>query len=529
MWQWIRRRQAFGGLLLTAVLAAVTSLPASAGEANFPPQDSLYHNYPEMVTHIHDVAAAHPDIVKLLRIGHSYLGRTIWAAKVSDNVNVDENEPEVLFDGLHHAAEYMSAEMTIYILDMLTSNYGTTGAVGQKVTTLVNSREIWIVFTVNPDGFQYSLTGNPYRPWRKNRQPTPGSSDIGTDLNRNYDFHWGCCHGSSNTPSSASFRGPSAFSAPETRAMRDFIQSRVIDGRQQIKVGITFHIPGRLVLWPYGYTPVDVPPDMTALDHKVYVALGQTMAGMNGYQPLQWGDGRRASGSAMDWQYGTQRIFSFLVELGQGDSIPDEKIASETSRNRDAILYLIGMADCPYAAIGQKAAFCGPYFDDLEIDRGWTANPDGTDTATDGAWARGVPHADGLQLGTAISGRAVLATGLNIGHDLDGGTTTVRSPLIKVPAAGATLHLRYWFGRGPDAGVADSFVVRLAGPGGAPVATALTLNGDGSAHTSNWQTLTYSIPAALDGTNVSVELQATDGGLDSTLDAGVDQVRITAP
>ena len=52
--------------------------------------------------------------MKLFSIGKSYQGRTIWAAKVSDNVGVDENEPEVLFDGLHHAREHISAEMTIY-------------------------------------------------------------------------------------------------------------------------------------------------------------------------------------------------------------------------------------------------------------------------------------------------------------------------------------------------------------------------------------------------------------------------------
>jgi carboxypeptidase T len=524
-----RRRQALSGLLLTVLLAAGSSLPAEAGAANFPPEDSLYHNYPEMVQHIHDVAAAHPDIVKLLVIGHSYLGRAIWAAKVSDNVKVDENEPEVLFDGLHHAAEYMAAEMPIYILDLLTSNYGASTALGDRVTSLVNHREIWIVFMVNPDGLQYSLTGDPYRPWRKNRQPTPGSTYVGTDLNRNYDFHWGCCGGSSNTPSSASYRGPHAFSAPETRAMRDFILSRVINGRQQIRVGATFHIPGRLVLWPYGYTSKDVPPDMTQLDHKAFVAMGQAMAALNGYQPLQWGDGRRASGSAMDWQYGTQRIFSFLIELGQGDSIPDEKIKSETSRNRDAILYLIGMAGCPYAAIGGSAQFCGPFFDDLEVDRGWTTDPDATDTATDGAWARGIPKADPLQLGTAFSGQSVLATGLGPGHDVDGGTTTVRSPVVHVPAGGGTLHLRYWVGLDAAATAGDEFIVRLVAPNGSRIATALNVNGDGSSHAPHWQTLNYPLPGALDGQNVAIELVARDAAADSTVEAGVDQVRVTGP
>jgi len=529
MRHWSRRWKAFSGLLLTALFAAGSAVPAEAGAPNFPPADSLYHNYPEMVAHIHDVAAAHPDIVKLFNLGSSYLGRTIWAAKVSDNVAIDETEPEVLFDGLHHAAEYMSAEMTIYILNLLTSNYGGTGALGQRVTSLVNSREIWIVFMVNPDGFQYSLTGNPYRPWRKNRQPTPGSTYVGTDLNRNYDFHWGCCGGSSPNPGNADYRGPHAFSAPETQVMHDFILSRIVGGRQQIRVGITFHIPGRLVLWPYGYTSVDVPPDMTKLDQKTYVALGKAMAARNGYQPLQWGDGRRTSGSAMDWQYGTQRIFSFLVELGQSDHIPDEKIKSETSRNRDAILYLIEMAACPYAAIGGSVPFCGPFFDDLEVDRGWKTDPDTTDTATDGSWTRGIPKADGLQLSTAISGQSVLATGLAPGHDVDGGTTTVRSPVVHVPAGGASLHLRYWVGLGAGATENDAFMVRLVAPNGTALATALTVKGDGTTRAPHWQTLSYHLPGALAGKSVSIELLARDAGADSTVEAGVDQVRVTAP
>jgi carboxypeptidase T len=524
-----RRWNALSGLWLVLVLSATSVAPAFAANGNFPPADSLYHSYPEMVSHIHDVAAAHPDIVKLSSIGDSYEGRKLWVAKVSDHVAVDESEPEVLFDGLHHAGEYMSAEMTIAILDLLASNYGGGDRLGHRVTKLVNSREIWIVFIVNPDGLQHTLDGDPYFPWRKNRQPTPGSSWIGTDLNRNYSFRWGCCGGSSSDPASADFRGPFAFSAPETQAMRDFIHSRVVHGRQQIRVSITYHIPGRFVLWPYGYTSKAIPPTMTSLDHATYVALGTAMAERNGYRPLQWGSARRTSGSAIDWQYGTQRIFSFLVELGTSDDIPDEQIAPETARNRDAVLYLIKMAHCPYVAIGKGAQLCGAYFDDLEIDRGWTTDPDGTDTSTNGAWARGIPKADPLQLDTASSGQSVLATGLAAGHDVDGGTTTVRSPVIHLPGDATSLHLRYWVGLGSDATAGDSFVIRLVTADGALLKRPLTVNGDGTAHAPLWQTLNYPIPLELAGQDIRIELRATDGNADSGVEAGVDQVRIGAP
>src|SRR5262249_3234894 len=157
------------------------------------------------------------DIVKLFSIGKSYQGRTLWAAKISDNVDVDENEPEVLLDGLHHAREHLSAEMTISMFDLLTGKYGDSSALGRRVTEALNRREFYIVFMVNPDGLESDLSGPPSREWRKNRQPTPGSSSIGTDINRNYGYEWGSNVGSSSSPSSDTYRGPKAWSTPEAR------------------------------------------------------------------------------------------------------------------------------------------------------------------------------------------------------------------------------------------------------------------------------------------------------------------------
>jgi hypothetical protein len=76
---------------------------------------------------------------------------------------------------------------------------------------------------------------------------------------------------------------------------------------------------------------------------------------------------------------------------------------------------------------------------------------------------------------------------------------------------------------------ADAFVVRLVAPGGSPLATALTVSGDGTNHAPHWQELTYHLPGALAGQNVAIELVAKGAGADSTVEAGVDQVRVTAP
>lgn len=322
---------------------------------DFPPTDAAYHNYAEMVTDIQQVAAAHPDLVSTFSIGQSYEGRELWAARISDNAATDEDEPEVLFIGQHHAREHITVEMTLYILHMLTDNYGTD----QQITDLVNTREIYIVFSTNPDGSEYDIATGSYRSWRKNRQPNSGSLYVGTDLNRNYGYKWGCCGGSSGFPSSETYRGSAAFSAPETQRIRDFINSRVVGGRQQIKTAITFHSYARLVLWPYGYTYTDVPSDMTQDDHDVFVAMGQAMAQSNGYTPQQASDLYITDGSTDDWAYGTQKIFMFTFEMGSNTFYPPgSEIPALTGVNDAAVRYIIQQADCPYRVIGKEGAYC---------------------------------------------------------------------------------------------------------------------------------------------------------------------------
>jgi hypothetical protein len=202
-------------------------------------------------------------------------------------------------------------------------------------------------------------------------------------------------------------------------------------------------------------------------------------------------------------------------------------IAALTSVNREAVLYLMEQADCPYRSIGKAGKYCGPFYDDLEIGRGWTVNPQSTDTATEGAWRRGVPKVKPFQL-AAWDGQGALVTGLK-GADVDGGRTTVRSPLISLPATGSTMHLRYWVGFDSRATSSDSFVVQLVNAAGVRVATALTVKGNGQLRMPAWKTLAFAIPAGLQGTDVAIQLLATDAGADATVEAGVDSLRITGP
>ncbi len=334
-------------------------------------------------------AAAHPTIARRFSIGTSYKGKQLWAMKISDNVAVDENEPEVLYDGGHHADEHMGVEMTLRIMGWLVNGYGSD----TRITNIVNGREIWIVFNMNPDGSEWDIVNGRFHYWRKNRQPTPGSSSIGTDLNRNYSYNWGSGGRTSSNPAAITYRGPRPFSAPETRAMRDFLRSRVIGSKQQIRTHITFHEAGRLVMWPYGYTYTNVPIDMTSADYLAFVRMGRAMARTNGYRPQQASDLYITKGTTRDYAYGVYRIFSYTFEMSNGDYLDDSRIASETGRNKNAVLYLAERAWCPYG--GHR-----PVVPDVTLRRlrrrlrggpRLGREPDGTDTATTGGFARANP------------------------------------------------------------------------------------------------------------------------------------------
>ena len=532
-------RARFGAGLTGLVLVFQTlgAAPVTAAATDFPVGFTGYHTYAEMVADVAATAAAHPDIVQRISIGKSYQGRTIWAVKISHNVTIDENEPEILFDGVTHSDEHMGLEMTLHIMHWLVDGYGHDA----RITYLVNHREIWIVFEVNPDGAEFDISGGRFHFWRKNRQPTPGTSAIGTDLNRNFGYNWGGGGRTSTNPYAITYRGPYAFSAPETRNIRDFLASRVVNGRQQIRAAITFHEAGRLVMWPYGYTLANIPPDMTVDDHNALVSIGKRMAATNGYRPEQASDLYITSGTTRDYEYGVYRIFAYTFELSVVDYPDDSLIPSETGRNKQAVLYLIDVASCPLAVLGSatKIARCGAFDDDFEVSRGWTRNADGTDTATSGLWARGAPQptstaAGRKQAGGVTSGRYGMVTGPAAGataasNDVDGGRTSVTSPPISMPpAAGQKLQFRYTFAYDHTSSAVDEFRVEVLDVAAGTAATVFVVRGAPVERNASWKLASVDL-SAYAGRTIRLRFSATDAGTNGIVEAAFDDVRVTRP
>ena len=330
-----RLRHRSAAALAATVLLIGLSTPASA----FPPQDSLYLDYAEMVKEINAIADRGPGVARVFSIGESFEGRELWAATVSDNVEIDENEPELLFDGGIHGREHMATEMAVSIFRSLVDGYGGDS----RITRIVDTREVTIIFNLNPDGSEHDHLADGYRSWRKNRQPTSGSTEIGTDINRNFGFHWGT-NPLNASPDANTYRGPSAWSTPEARAYRDYVDGRVVGGSQQIRVHVTFHQYGRIILYPFGWTTDPVPAEMEPADHETLVAMASEMARLSDYDVGQASSGEIHVGNMPDWMYGTHRILSFTVEMGDSFTMPDEAIATETSRNLETALYAMEQA-----------------------------------------------------------------------------------------------------------------------------------------------------------------------------------------
>ncbi|MGP4020248.1 M14 family metallopeptidase [Saccharopolyspora sp. 5N708] len=304
---------------------------------DFPPDDQGFHNYDEMVAELDATVSEHPDIAAKSSIGTSFEGRDIPVLKISDNVAQDEDEPEVLFNCNQHAREHLTTEMCLHIAQRFTDNY-----TDPAIKDVVDNREIWVIPVVNPDGSIYDVESGQYQGWRKNRQ------DTGTDLNRNWGYLWGCCGGSSDNPDAETYRGTAEWSAPETAAMRDFIDSRVVGGTQQIKAAIDFHTYSELVLWPFGHTFDDVTDGMTQEEYDRFARIGGEMAGSNGYTPQQSSDLYITDGDSLDWMWGQHRILAFTFEMypAEGGGIdgfypPDEVIQQETARNDGAVDILL--------------------------------------------------------------------------------------------------------------------------------------------------------------------------------------------
>lgn len=309
------------------------------GGGNF----GLYHTVGEAVQAMDDLQALYPSLMTTkTSIGTTLEGRPIYVYKLSDNPNVDENEPEIFFNAYIHAREAITFEVVYGLAQWLLSNYGTDS----RAQNILNNREIWIQPVVNPDGVSYNELTDPAGGgmWRKNRRNN-GSGAFGVDLNRNFGDHWGWDNdGSSPDPFSDTYRGPSAFSELETQAYRNFVVGR------HFSLVLDYHSYSNIHLYAPGYDPVH------SSDQEALFALGRYRKVNNNYGVgTAWEMLYPTNGSTNDWQLGDTiskpKILGFVTEVGNGGDgfwPLESRIPALVNENLEANLRMCELADNPY-------------------------------------------------------------------------------------------------------------------------------------------------------------------------------------
>jgi carboxypeptidase T len=271
-----------------------------------------FHTWNEVLENLDSMLARYPDLITAKAPIGDFLtseGHPLYWVKISDNPNVSEDEPQVLYTGMHHAREAIGTEQLLFFMYYLLENYDTD----PNVKELVDNRELYFIPVVNPDGYLYNQQTNPNGGggWRKNRRNN-GDGSFGVDLNRNYGYMWGYDNeGSSPYTWDETYRGPEAFSEPETQAIRQFAEEH------DFKFAFNYHSYGNDYLYPFGYTEI-YPPQP---DHDIFYAYAQSMTIENGYvYGTPWEVLYPTNGDANDWLYGEQieknKVYAVTPEIG---------------------------------------------------------------------------------------------------------------------------------------------------------------------------------------------------------------------
>lgn len=279
-----------------------------------------FYTLNEVLLELDSMKMLYPNLITTKQsIGTTIEDRPIYMVKISDNPDVTEEEPRVLYTALHHAREPQSMMQMIYFMYYLLENYG----IDPEATYLVNNRELYFIPVVNPDGYEYNRTTNPSGGgmWRKNRRNN--GSSYGVDLNRNYGpyVYWNAPNGGSSTsPSSDTYRGTAPFSEPEVAAIRDFIAGK------SFKNALNYHTYSNLLIYPYGALEQETP------DSLIFREYAKDMTQFNGYTygTDQQTVGYSTRGNSDDYMYDGDvsvnggNIFAMTPEVGSTGFWPSQ-------------------------------------------------------------------------------------------------------------------------------------------------------------------------------------------------------------
>jgi len=315
--------------------------------------DPFYHTNPEIYDAITAWQQIYPDSVRVDTIGWSQQDSLpIWAVKLSDNVNLDEDEPTILWVGQVHAEEILGVEIVLALMDTIL-----TKRMQYPYRAWLAGLEMWLVPTANPEGHQVVMDEWDIA-FRKNKrdcnlngifdfQPGMGGDIDGVDLNRDFPLNW--VHGDSFLQPGGEeyydyFRGFYPLSETENQALWSFgIQ-------QKFSFSIVWHssrsgINSEKIFYSWDWEDSRKnPPDFNVIENTA-IEIASRIPKLGGSTSYNYFPTDSPDGNQHDSFYAYLGTIAFLIECGNDNLQPPDTTARQViAANLPGAYYLLNRA-----------------------------------------------------------------------------------------------------------------------------------------------------------------------------------------
>ncbi|RME88505.1 MAG: hypothetical protein D6767_10035 [Candidatus Hydrogenedentota bacterium] len=279
-----------------------------------------YKSYRRVVRWLIWFRRKHPRHVRLLRVGKSWKGRTIWALRLFRGRY--KSKPNIYINAAHHGNEVLSIEYALDVAQFLVQNTETYERslrkkekrnISEKAKLaydLLEKYNVYVVPVINSDGLERFWTVS-YTEGRKNarKQRRYQRKKFGVDLNRNYPFMWnsGIEKASSDDPNSPYYRGKKPASEPETKAIIRFAK------KYSFVFSVSFHTYATKILIPYTINGLKNPVP----DYPTYIAERIVKAGISYREEKEFKAVKQlypVDGTDQDWLFHTFGTLAYIYE-----------------------------------------------------------------------------------------------------------------------------------------------------------------------------------------------------------------------
>lgn len=324
-----------GCLVLAFILFVPTLLVQNLAEAanSTIVNHSVTYTYAAMTRHIQLLAQKYPDLIQYKSIGKTKYGRDIWA------VGLGHGQATVFINGSHHAREWMTTTINMYMLEQYAIAYTANRPFeGYNTRQILDRTTIWFVPMVNPDGVTLQQQGTGafpasvrqalvkmnggstnFKRWKANAQ--------GIDPNRQYDAYWSTIEDNIPYPFWKNHKGTTAVQTAENQATTSFTYE--IDP----EIAVSYHSAGRILYWNFHTLPQNLSRDKR---------LANIFTSFTGYRQVR-PNNNPSGGGYTDWFITTFGRPAFTPEIGikTGETnLPLSAFNEEWRRNKKVGLWI---------------------------------------------------------------------------------------------------------------------------------------------------------------------------------------------